>query len=96
MEPDKFKVSTIKLDEATRARIAKELGVPTGLKWVPEEITFMAVDAKEAGESEVQGHAYGLADSVYYSPSITPNLSVGRIAGTGLIDARRLIIARKV
>ena len=96
MEPGTFKVSTLKLDEATRARIAKELGVPTGLKWVPEEITFMAVDAKEAGESEVQGHAYGLADSVYYSPTTTPSLSVGKIAGTGLIDARRLIIARRV
>ena len=47
-----------------------DLAVASG---VPEEITFMAVDAKEAGEAEVEGHAYGLADSVYYSPATTPS-----------------------
>jgi len=92
MDKGKIKISTIKLDQATRARVAKELGVPTGIDWVPEEITFMTVDPEEAGRPEVEGHAYGIARRVVFNPAVTPNVTLGKIAGTGYADPSRLLI----
>jgi hypothetical protein len=71
------KVSTIKLDEATRARIAKELGFKAGLEAVPEEINIVGIDPKEAGlpdeDPEVEGFMqFAQTNNTFYSPAMTP------------------------
>ena len=48
------KVSKIHLDEATRARIVKELGLGGGLQAVPEEIVFEAIEPPD--RDDVRGH----------------------------------------
>ncbi len=79
------KVSSIALDEATRARIAQELGFAGGIDAVPSEITIAAVSPEEAGieEPEVGGYAFLRAQNpVYVNESVTPALTAERFAST--------------
>jgi|tagenome__1003787_1003787.scaffolds.fasta_scaffold20825968_3 hypothetical protein len=70
------RISSITLDEATRARIAQELGFANGIEAVPTEIAIVAVDPEEAGQerdSEVTGFAdLRSSNTVFYNPSVTP------------------------
>jgi hypothetical protein len=69
------KVSSITLDEATRARIAEELGFAGGIDAVPAEIAIAAVDPEEAGveEPEVGGFSFLRSQNpIYFNPSVTP------------------------
>jgi hypothetical protein len=43
------RVSTIKLDEATRARILAELGVEGNIDWVPDTVHITRVSAAALG-----------------------------------------------
>jgi hypothetical protein len=74
------RVSKIHLDEATRARIVKELKLTGGLKAVPEEIVIEAVEPKEKGD--VQGY---LATGGFVNARVTtaPTLATPKLAVTG-------------
>ena len=71
-------ISTIRLDEATRARIVKELGLGGGLSAIPEEIAFVAVPREEAGyeEAEVTGYTQDASSNVFANRRLTPKLKL--------------------
>jgi hypothetical protein len=75
-ETSEPRISSITLDEATRARIAQELGFGDGIDAVPTEIAIVAVDPEAAGherDDEVTGFAdLRSSNTVYYNPSVTP------------------------
>jgi hypothetical protein len=91
------RISSITLDEATRARIAEELGFAGGIDAVPAEIAIAAVDPEEAGveEPEVGGFSFLRAqNSIYFNPTVTPAVTperFGREANFGSAD-RWLIV----
>lgn len=93
------KVSTLKLDEETRNRIANELQLMGGASAIPEEIALIAVDPKEAGheEGEVAGFStLGQALSthnVFLNSALTPRLSSDSLYSSGLARRNRLNIA---
>jgi hypothetical protein len=75
------KVSSIVLDEATRARIAQELGFAGGVDAVPEEIKIAAVTPEDAGveEPEVGGFTFLRQQNPYFiNPSVTPAVTAER------------------
>ncbi len=78
------RISSITLDEATRARIAQELGFANGIDAVPTEIAIIAVDPEEAGQQqddEVTGFdAIRSNNTVYYNPSVTPAVAPEQFA----------------
>jgi hypothetical protein len=77
------RVSSIRLDDATRARIAEELGFAGGIDAVPAEIAIAAVEPEDAGvdEPEVGGFSFLRAQNpVYVNPSVTPAVTPGRFA----------------
>jgi hypothetical protein len=93
-EMPKHRVAKITLDEATRTRIAAELGYKSGLDAVPEEIVLVAVDPKDAGHA---GDVSGFLDlrrtnRVFLNQQLTPYLSADRLARTGLVNQRRFVI----
>jgi hypothetical protein len=79
------KISSITLDDATRARVAQELGFADGIDAVPAEIAIVAVQPEEAGleESEVSGFSLlRQSNAVFYNPSVTPAVSANRYQST--------------
>jgi hypothetical protein len=78
-------MSTITLDQATRARVVKELGLAGGLDAIPAEITIVAVDPKAAGykEPEVAGFAAGLTRGVFVNRTLTPALNEAKLQQQG-------------
>lgn len=81
------RISSITLDEATRARIAQELGFAAGIDAVPAEIAIAAVDPEEAGieEPEVGGFSFLRGEnSVYLNPALTPAVTPERFSGSNL------------
>jgi hypothetical protein len=91
-EPSQFRVSTIKLDEATRARIYKELGLQAGLDVVPQEITLVAVDRESAGFQEPETQGYGLGATAFANPTLAPNVTPQVLARSGFMAQRRWVI----
>ena len=92
------KVSRIKLDDETRARVAKELGFAAGIEAVPDEIAIVAVDPQDAGheeEPEVSGYALSVrnANNVFLNPMLTPALSPDRLASAGLVSPKTMVVA---
>jgi hypothetical protein len=81
-ETDGVRVSSIKLDAATRARLAQELGFASGIDAIPEEIEIRAVTPAEAGveESEVETFDFQrLNNNVFLNPVLTPSLLQSRL-----------------
>jgi hypothetical protein len=81
-ETDGVRVSSIKLDAATRARLAEELGFSSGIDAIPEEIEIRAVTPEEAGveDSEVQGFDFlRLNNNVFLNPALTPSYLPSRL-----------------
>ena len=79
------RVSSITLDDATRARIAQELGFANGIDAVPAEISIAAIAPEEAGveEPEVGGFSFLRAENpVYFNPSVTPAVTPDRFVSS--------------
>ena len=82
-DTDGARVSSIRLDAATRARLAEELGFASGIDAIPEEIEIRAVTPEEAGveESEVQGFDFlRLSNNVFVNPALTPSYSLAQLS----------------
>jgi hypothetical protein len=99
MEP---RVSTLELDEETRARVAEELGLTGGANALPAEIKFVAVDPKEAvsDDDDVGGFAtLGAAlqtHNLFSNQYITPSLNFDSLYRRGYLGGNAFHIALRV